>query len=282
MLTEEQLNQRMGGIGSSEIASICGVNPWQSAHDVYCAKLGLATFNGNVKTRMGERVEDAVAEEYMLQTGDALAHFGTIVHPEHPWMMATPDRAVFGVRRLVEIKCVGWRSAYHWGSDPDAIPDYYRPQVEWQMEVCDVDETHVAAWIGGSDFRIYTIKRNRKLGETLRKIASDFWHGHVLAKVPPAVDGTMGARRMLNAMFPRNANKVIPADDKAETLLEQLRRAREELEAAEAREVEMQNKLRELAGDADGIAGSAWVATWKANKNGVRSFKFTAKKEQAA
>lgn len=282
MLTEEQLALRMHTVGSSEIAAVCALNPYRSSHDVYCEKLGLLSYEGNVKTRMGERVEHAVAEEYVLETGAELAHFGTIVHPKHAWMSATPDRVVRGTRRIVEIKCVGFRSAYHWGTDPDAIPDYYRPQVEWQMDVCDADETHVAAWIGGSDFRIYTIKRDRALGDLLRKIGHQFWVENVLARVPPRVDESLGARRMLNAMFPRNSGKILAPDEKASTLVSKLFDAQRAVKEAEAAEDRIKNQLRELAEDADGFESRDWKVSWKADRNGKRSFKVKTKEEKAA
>lgn len=280
MLTNEQLAERMHGIGSSEVAAVCGLNPWRSAHDVWMLKRGLAdeTNDGNVRTRMGLRVESAIAEEYQLETGAELAHWGTVVGTE-PWMLATPDRSVFGVRRLVEIKNVGWRSAFHWGSDADAIPDYYRPQVEWQMLVCDADETDVAAWLGGSEFRIYRIKRNRELGDAIANVCRRFWHDNVLGNVPPTVDGSDGARRMLAKLYPTNTKPMAVATVEANELAERLAATRADLTTIEEKKSYLENKLREAIGDADGVLGPDWKATFKADRNGKRSFRFTTQQE---
>lgn len=275
MLTAEQREMRSAGIGSSEVAAVCGLNPWRSAHDVWLLKRGLAdeTSEENVRTRMGLRVEAAIADEYQLETGTELAHWGTAQGPE-PWMLATPDRAVFGARRLVEIKNVGWRSAFHWGSEDDAIPDYYRPQVEWQMLVCDADETDVAAWLGGSEFRIYRIKRNRELGKAIANVCRRFWFDNVLGNVPPPVDGSEGARRMLAKLYPKDEKPLMVATAEMNSLAERLAATKADLAVVEEKKAYLENKFREVIGDAAGILGEDWKATAKLTKAGTRPFVF--------
>ena len=281
MLSDEQRKERMLGLGSSEVAAVCGLNPWRSAHDVWLVKRGLAdeADEENVRTRMGLRVEAAIADEYQLETGAELAHWGTVTGSE-PWMLATPDRAVYGARRLVEIKNVGWRSAFHWGSDEDAIPDYYRPQVEWQMLVCDADETDVAAWLGGSEFRIYRIKRNRALGDAIANVCRRFWLDNVIGGEPPKVDGSDGARRMLAKLYPANTKPLIVATSEANDLAERLATTKHDAAILDEKKSHLENRMRELIADADGILGPDWKATLKADKNGRRSLRFTTQQEK--
>jgi putative phage-type endonuclease len=281
-LTNEQLELRKKGIGASEIAAIAGINPWMSAHDVWCIKRGLAESVENVKSRMGHRVEAAVCAEYCEDQGVEVEEVGTIVHPQRDWQLATPDRRVKGHRRLLEVKCVGWRMAHHWGTEVDAIPEYYRPQVEQQLEVCDLDECHVAAWIGGSDFRIYTIRRDRELARILTEIGERFWVDNVLGGVPPKVDGTEGARRMLEKLFPRNAKPLLKATPDVEGIGLELLDARKTLERIERRKTELENRIIEAVGDADGIVADDWRVTYRANKNNKRVFRFVSKEEAAA
>lgn len=274
-LTAEQLALRTKGIGSSDVASIVGLNPWRSAHDVWLIKRGLVTEEGNVKTRMGTRVEACVLEEYVAETGAELAQFGTVGHPEAEWMLATPDAFVSGSKRLVEVKCVGWRSAFHWGDDEDAIPDYYRPQVEWQMLVTGAEECHVAAWIGGSDFRIYTVKRNPSLAAALVNACRSFWFDNVVGNTPPAVDGSDGARRMLASLYPRNTKPLLSASAEHDRLADCLARARIAYDEAELAKKAAENAVIEAIGEADGIQSDGWKATYRATKTGTRRFVFT-------
>lgn len=283
MLSPEQIELRKHTLGSSEVAAAIGVNKYQSPHTLWCLKKGLLESEETVATRVGHKIEPIIAEMYQEDTEAELAHFGTVVHPLIPWMSATPDRAVYGQRRLVEIKCVGHRSAFDWGSGTEDVPDYYRCQIEWQMAVCDVEECDVAALIGGTDFRIYRIRRNVRLFDAIFAAAQRFWREHVEANIPPPIDGSAGAKEMLAKLFPRDAPGVLkPATLDAEKLAGRLAAAREAKAKAEAEEALLENKLRESIGDAEGIIGSTFKATWKANKNGVRALRVTLKEEKAA
>lgn len=274
-LSAEQQAIRATGIGASEIAAIVGLNPWRSAHDVWLVKRGLVTEESNMQSRMGSRVERCVIEEYVADTGATLTFPGTVRHATESWMLCTPDGFDVANRRGLEVKCVGWRSAFHWGDEEDAIPDYYRPQVEWQLEVLGVEEAHVAAWIGGSDFRIYTVRRNATLAEALVEAGRRFWFDHVLTGEPPAIDGSDGARRMLAEMYPRNTKPLLRATAEHDALADCLVRARVAYEDAERSKKAAEHALIAAIGEADGIASEMWKATFRADKNGRRSLRFT-------
>jgi putative phage-type endonuclease len=275
-LTAEQQAIRATGIGASEIASVVGLNPWRSSHDLWLLKRGLVTEEGNVRTRMGNRVEACVLEEYQAETGATLAFPGTVRHPTEPWMLCTPDAQVVGAPRIVEVKCVGWRSAMHWGADEDAIPDYYRPQCEWQMAVLGAEECHVAAWIGGSDFKIYTVRRNPRLADALVEAGRRFWFDNVIGGDAPQVDGSEGARRMLAELYPRSGKPMLHATAEHDELADLLARARLALDEADASKRAAENRLIEAIGDADGIKGANWKITYRTSeKTGRRSLRFT-------
>lgn len=292
-LSSEQVAIRSMGVGSSEIAAIVGLSPFQSVHDVWLTKRGLATFAGNQLTRMGQRLEDAIAEEYihlMREAGEEVetAHFRTTYrHPREPWMVASPDRLIFGRRRLLEVKNVGFRSMSQWGTEPDAIPPYYRCQVEWQMGVCDAlsrlgmtepvppMDTHVVAWLGGCDLRVYHVERNERLWLGLVEKARHFWHQNVLGNVAPDIDGSDGAKRMVTALFGESWKPLEPANDVEHELALALREAREATERAKAAEQELATRLKASIGDREGVIGDEWKATWKTQRDGKRPFKFT-------
>lgn len=289
-LTAEQNTIRSRGIGSSEIAAIAGVSPYQSKHDVWMSKLGMAKFEGNTLTRMGQRMEDVIAEEYcdlMRENGEPneLANFRTTFrHPTEPWILASPDRLVFGKRRITEIKNVGFRSMWQWGSEVDAIPDYYRVQVEWQLGVCDalsttgaVDEepisAHVVAWLGGCDLRVYRISRSIALWNALKAQGRDFWFNNVLKRVPPEVDGTAGAKRMVHELSGSSWKPMAPATPEQERLVEALREAKDTVVRAAYAEEELANRIKMTIGDAEGFRFKGGKVTWKTQKDGKRPFK---------
>ncbi len=280
-LTEEQLSARHLSIGASEIAAVAGLNPWHTAHDVWLAKMQLADKEEDHFTRIGQLIEPILLQMYCEDTKHEVAHFGTLVHPKHPWMSATPDFSVFGKPKLGEIKMVGARLAHHWTPQADGIPDYYRPQCEWQMEVCDAETVDAVALIGGTDFRVYTVKRDRELGGMLVDIGAKFWRDHVIARVPPPVDGSESARNMLNKMFPRHVTKLREPTREVEGLVEKLVDARVALLIAEECRSKLENQICQAIGDGEGFVTKEWKTTWKADKNGKKSFRFKPKGEAA-
>jgi len=277
-LTKEQLASRHLYLGASEIAAVVGLNPWRSAHDIWLQKLGLADDTSSVQSRVGTLVEPVIQQLYCEDMKCEVGHFGSMVHPKHSWLSATPDFEVFGAPRVGEIKMVGWRMAHHWTSEEDGVPDYYRTQGEIQMEVFDAEHCDFAALLGGTDFRIYRIARDREMAGMLIDIGAKFWRDHVIARVPPPIDGTEGAKRLLRKIYPVNLGPMKSADADAERLVTELLG----LDGRDARRLELENKLKDAIRDAEGLVGDGWSVTFRANKKGVRSLRWKHKKEQAA
>lgn len=194
-LTAQQLANRK--IGGSSVATILGVNPYQTPLELYYEMRGELTHEPeNDATEAGHLLEDgiaALATRRMSRKYQRLIKLRrcnlTLVHPTHTWLTAHIDRDVVGEERLVELKNVGWRMAYMWGDeDTDRIPDYYLPQVHQYLLVKDYPVATVAAYFGGSDMRLFEVERDREMDEIIIEQTHDFYFRHVLAGLPPPVD----------------------------------------------------------------------------------------------
>lgn len=276
MLTTEQIEMRRTGIGASEIAAVCGVSPWDGPLDVWLRKTGRADEKqATPEMHAGNMLERAICDWYAVEMGGpALVESTTLRHPRIPYALATPDRVWRDdPKRLVQAKNVGLRMAEHWGEDPDAIPEDYRLQIEWEMEVAGADRCDVVVLIGGQRLRIYPIYRDRALAESLLKIAGHFWEKHVLADVPPDVDASEGARRYLERKHPRHITPLVDAPDEAAEWAARYAAAMAMAKAAEEEKDLCGNHLRKIIGDAEGIRGPWGKATWKANRTGTVAWK---------
>jgi putative phage-type endonuclease len=273
MFTAEELLTRRNTLGASEIAAVVGLSPWATKHDVWMSKLGLMEQRETLATRVGELIEPVIRQLYVEDSGAETAYFGTIVHPQHTWASATPDFAVSGHRRLGEIKCVGWRLARHWSTEADGVPDYYRVQAEWQMEVCDADECDIAALIGGTEFKVYRLKRDRELGALLLEKGSAFWRDFVLTATPPPADGSESARQMLKRLYPRSKGELLQATERHQRLVVELMAERDLVAKGEARIRLLENQVREAIGENDGLVSDEWIVTNRSDKNGKRSLR---------
>jgi putative phage-type endonuclease len=274
-LTAEQLEFRRQGVGSSEIAVVAGVSPFKTRPiDLYCLKLGLTEPEPETpEMAAGSWLEGPIRDRYARETGREVrlpqdvwpdSVNGTVRHARVPWAMATPDGLVMeGGRpaRIVECKNVGSHMARHWRDEPDGVPDYYRCQVQWQMEVCDLPGADVAALIGGQSFRVYAVERDRELGALLLRVAEKFWVEHVLAGVPP-VETCGDALAYLAARYPRATEPAAPACEEAEAWARKLARARRARRRVDALADVAEAKLKELIGARAGLEGGWWKARW--------------------
>lgn len=262
---------RATGIGASEIAAIVGLSPYTSPLDIYCRKRGLTEeFTGNTATKWGIALEPVIAEAYTAETGIELTGDGrtTVVHPVHPFALCTPDRIAADRSRVVEIKTAGIRMADKWGEPgTDAVPEEYLAQTIWQMAVLDIDAADIAVLIGGNDFRIYSVARDRELEDALIEAGRKFWHENVLAGEPPAPRDSDEYARVLTAKYPfdRIADLVVAEPD-TEFAAACLREIRETIKELEADEREAENEIKAAIGDHAGIVGDFGKITWKATK----------------
>lgn len=86
-------------------------------------------------TSHGIQNENNAAILFEQMTGIELIRddIGLLVHKLHSWIGATPDRLCRYIPALVEIKCPYTSHIRH------AVPVYYMPQVQLQLEICELD-----------------------------------------------------------------------------------------------------------------------------------------------
>lgn len=108
MITEQQREARMHGIGGSDAPIILGVSPYKTPVELWQEKTG-QTEPPNLDSveviQWGNLLEDVVADEFSRRTGLKLRRVNeTLSDRRDPFLMAHLDRRVVGERALVEIK----------------------------------------------------------------------------------------------------------------------------------------------------------------------------------
>jgi len=101
---EAWLGVRKHGIGSSDAAAAVGLNPYQSALELWLIKTGRDA--GLPKPDFDDEtspmywatlLEPIVAAHYVRRTGCKVRRVNAVLqHPEYPWMLANIDREVLG------------------------------------------------------------------------------------------------------------------------------------------------------------------------------------------
>jgi len=266
----EWLAARADGIGSSDMPVIAGESPYRSPLELWAektGKVGPAEIEPATRKLMdiGKRMEPVLLDLYEAETGrKARRAPRMLAHPEIPWARASLD-AEAPVRRIVEAK---WTHARRW-SQGDPVPADVLIQVQWQMFVTGRRVVDVVALVG-PELRIVEIGRDEAMIDDLLFLAADFWQ-HVQDGTPPAVDGSESTRRALARIHPANDGTMLAADPEVDAVVADLIAAKAEAKALESHVGSLENTLRALIGDADGIAGSWGRLTWKRNADSTRT-----------
>ena len=126
---------RLQGVGGSEIGTILGLNPYESAYTLWHKKKGLiddGISDDNMAIFIGKSMETPILERYASKHPELeIWVTGTWRNKEHGWMHANPD-AIYRHREtgewgIIEIKT---------GRNPwlELTPGY-KAQVQWYLQV---------------------------------------------------------------------------------------------------------------------------------------------------
>lgn len=122
---------------ASESSSALKIKPFAGfkgcpREDLMMKKLNVIPVVG-MALQHGVKHEAEAAEMAMRILGERMFDFGLVVHDDYPWLGASPD-GITARGYCVEIKCPMRRTII-----PGHVPHHYYPQVQVQMEVCNVD-----------------------------------------------------------------------------------------------------------------------------------------------
>lgn len=250
-------------IGGTDISAILGINPYRAPIDAYRRIVEGYSPPMNDAMKRGLRLEGAVREFYVEETGAQLEpHPGVVLSKRHPFMAASVDDLV-KTDKVTEYKTATFRSLGEFGeAGTDQVPRHYLTQCAWYLAATDRSVCDLAVLISGDEFRVYRIERDLELENMLVEAGARFWRDHVVPRRPPEVDGSEGYREWLAERYPEpNATHLI-ADSEAEGLARELEAARYFKDEAEAKEAYARNRLIEKIGNAAGIRGQGWSISY--------------------
>lgn len=273
--TDEWHELRSKGVGGSEVATIMGLNKYQSPYELWLEKTGRATrtdLSGNQAVEWGHRLEPLVAEKF----ADAHPEFkiknrnATFIDRERLWRHANIDRQVTepdGTKSVLEIKTVGHYRAKDW---EDGVPIYYQTQVTMYCLVTGWKRAYVAALIGGQDYREYVLEPDESDLEAVAHAVDDFWQNYVLKDVPPALVGSESEGRALLGQFPSAGADYLQdgdAEDDAalsdyEAADERIAELKAEIKRLEDEKRLTANRLKERIGTHEGLYTPCYQVKW--------------------
>lgn len=170
--TEEWLHMRKFKVGASDAPIILGLSPWTSVTELWEQKLGLRSpKTKSVYMQRGIDLEQTARDYFYLMIGIQVVP-KTIFHHSHSWMMASLDGLSFNKKTLVEIKCPGKKD--HETALAGQVPEKYYPQLQHQLEVCQLDKMFYLSF-DGKEGTILEVFRNETYIQKMVALEQNFW-----------------------------------------------------------------------------------------------------------
>lgn len=254
---------RSGGIGGSEIGTIMGLNPFESAFGLWAKRTGQIPDPpiDNWSVRFGKAFEEPILKMWQTENPDWEVFLtGTWRHGKFPYLQANPDALAkhrkTGEWIVVEVKT----SRAFW----DGVPPAYRCQVLHYMDVLHLDRG-VIVGVAGWNWEEHFIDRDDFEIETQRMHATRFWE-HLEKHVQPAWDGSKATYEAQRQMNPN----IVDEEVELGVLGEQLIQAQLAFEDAERDVLQLKSEVLHRMGAAKhGLVDGERVVSRQARGNGT-------------
>ncbi len=189
-ITEEQRLERKNHLGSSDMASLLGCNPFQTSGDVYLSKsLDLEDLDSDI-VYVGNKLEGGVLD-YAEDNLGPLKRDIFVPYPGDLPIASNLDARVIQSGNPVEAKTSGlsYKASDDWGDEgTDQVPNYVIVQCQVHLMCTGADMCHVPALLGGRLFVMFQVAKNDELIEQIKVRADEFWSNYVLKGVMPPDD----------------------------------------------------------------------------------------------
>ncbi|MEA0563307.1 YqaJ viral recombinase family nuclease [Lysinibacillus irui] len=259
----EWLQLRKSGIGGSDASAILGFNRYKSAFQLYIEKTSeLVEESDSEAAYWGNVLEDVVAKEFAKRTGKKIRKINRMLrHPKHYFMTANLDRDVVGEKAFLECKTASEYLKDSWNGED--VPAAYLCQLQHYLAVTGYEKAYIAVLIGGNKFVWKEVARDDEFIELMIQHEKAFWENHVLANVPPAIDGSSSASELLAKMYPHDDGSAVMLDEQSNTLIEAIESIKTEQKQLEMQRKEYENQLKMMLGDSAEGHSDRFKVTYK-------------------
>ncbi|QWD18359.1 hypothetical protein G6696_01710 [Polynucleobacter paneuropaeus] len=262
-------------LGGSDIGGILGVSRFRTPLEVWLEKTGkeVAT-KDSLPLRFGSFAESFIADEYARATSHQLLHDDSAhIHPQYSYFSAHIDRFVLDENKfpikILECKTANAYAKSKWGQvGSDEVPLSYLAQVAWYQAITDIDQADLAVLFSNSDFRIYSIERDKALEGLIIQKADYFWNEYVLKDIPPPPTNEADCQLLFSK---GNSELRVEANLELYKLSTKLHHLNSKITECEEQVSTIKQSLMNAMGEAESLYYQGYLlATWKAPKPSYR------------
>lgn len=273
------LAQREKGIGSSEVGTILGVNPFQTPYQLWRRKKGMdAPLQENEAMRAGHILEGAVATYFQEETGreviKASAGDWLAVDKEKEYLRVSPDRTYWlEGKRSKDNKAILECKTTQLDIDADEVPMHWYVQLMYQIGVMNYQQGSLAWLTRGRKFGYKDIVFDADFYAYMVEQLTKFWVDYIQGDQEPPV--TTIDDVMLK--FPRSIGKAVEVNDEIMDSVNELRMVKSQLDELAKQKKSCEDAIKAYMADADTLclAGTkdknpSVIATWKTAKDSLK------------
>ena len=273
------LEVRKQGIGSSDAAAACGLNPYMSMLELWMIKTGRVQQNiddessGHAPLYWGKQLEPLVAEYYSLHTNNKVRRVNAVLQhpdPDKAFMLANLDYAVVGNEdvQILECKTAGEYGAKLWR---DGVPLYVLCQVQHQLAVTGKQAAHVCVLICGHETKIFKVTRSESVIEHIVQAERYFWEC-VEKDTPPSVDASESAAKAIQQLYPAHVPLTVEdlsQNENANLMFDQLIKMKEEIQNQQERFDQLKHEIQMMMQDKERAVFVNGSVVWKKAKDSI-------------
>jgi hypothetical protein len=279
---EAWLEKRRRGLGGSDVAAVLGLpGSYRGAHSVWRDKRGLDA--GEPDTDRDLLALGLLLEGAILEHAGATKPGGFLAHPEHPWIVGTPDGygpdgeiidAKLVVHGNTATRALQWEMQGRWymaltGAPAVRFVALHLPRRLPVETIAALHRTthdpraqlaHIAG-IKGAEFTETRHERDLALEQKIIAAAGAWWQTYVVEGNEPPADGDPGTGRWLDEEHtPARGDWLNRPDLGAKVArFHQLGQIARE---AEAERLQLGQEIKQAVGDAHGIRGAWGSCSW--------------------
>lgn len=204
-----RLRNEPGAIGGSDIGAIAGLSPWESAITKWAKKTGQISdqLKPSMSMKIGTKLEEPILELFADEHPELeIWTTGTWANKDLDWARANPDglyKTANGEWGIIEVKF----SRDYWSE----VPQHYRSQVLWYMQVFGIKQAKLVA-LAGSSYQEYDIEWDEFEAQSLLAAAERFRKA-VLEFKMPEWDGSANTFETVRAMNPNIEDGEVDLDE---------------------------------------------------------------------
>ncbi|HAK16932.1 MAG TPA: YqaJ-like viral recombinase [Acinetobacter junii] len=279
MAYQDWLEVRKQGIGSSDAATACGLNPYMSMLELWLIKTGRQTqsiedeSSGVAPLYWGKQLEPLVAEFYSMHTHNKVRRINAVLQhpdPDKHFMLANLDYSVVGSDevQILECKTAGEHGAKLWR---DGVPLYVLCQVQHQLAVTGKKAAHVCVLICGHETRIFKVTRSESVIQHIVNAERYFWDC-VEKDTPPSMDASESAAKAIQQLYPAHVPLTVEdlsQNENANLMFDQLIKMKEEIQHKQERFDQLKHEIQMMMQDKERAVFANGSVVWKKAKDSI-------------